>query len=427
MPLETYDDAAFERFCSELTNAGFSPVHNTGQRRWMGPLRASLRPLTDAPRMEIKFYRGWPLRYAHVVANGLRTAHAAHGTICLWAEDDPAQIAGRNLQGLWNRLDEWAAAAQRGFRTEDRALDAYLLFSNQCAFQAELPFGDLIRHGSHGHRARLCATKQGTNTIMIEPDSLADPDSDGKPRLKGVFYMRRPMGAPPRNLDEIRAALTTKQKQDLERGLQERVPAAFAEPSGGYDFIVLAWQRYQSDYDAIVVGFEGQGESLRALAMSATPNDISARRRRAGPDVDLLSDKKILIAVAGSVGGHVAVALASSGVGTISVHDSDYLKTGNLVRHVSTGYLVGYKKTLALAMAIEDHAPWTTVDAHDDLPYDPAALSSHIEGVDLVIDCTGTFSMSAALAHVCWRNAVPLITGALFHQGALARVQRQAD
>lgn len=425
--METYDDAAFERFCSGLINEGFSPVKDTGQRRWTGPLRPSLRPLTDATRMQIVFYPGWPLRYAHVIVDGLRTEHAAHGIICLWAEDDPAQIVGRDLQALWNRLGEWAAAAQGGFRVEDRALDAYLLFDDQSSYQAELPFGDLIRAGNNGYLAPLVATKQGKRALMIKPAASPDTADGDKPGLKGAFYLRRDIGVPPRHLDDIKASLTRRQAADLHRGLSERAPTALAEPSGGYDFIVLAWPRHDREHDAVVVAFEGQGDFLKASAMSATPNDTASRQRRAGPDVELLSGKNILIAGAGSVGGHVGVSLAASGVERIRLHDSDFLKTGNLVRHVSSQHLVGYRKTLAVSMTVDDHAPWTDVDRHDDLSYSPTELSTEIEGVDLVIDCTGIFSMSAALAEVCRCTNTPLITGALFHQGAIARIQRQAD
>jgi molybdopterin/thiamine biosynthesis adenylyltransferase len=425
--LDTFDDAAFDRFRSGLINEGFSPVEGAEESIWTGPIRPSLRPLTDATRMKIQFYPGWPLRYAHVVIDGLAAEHAARGIICLWAEDDPAQIRGRDLAAVWDRLDAWAVLAQQGFRSEDRALDAYLLFSEQNTYQAELPLAEIIRKGSNGYLAQLFATRQGQCVLVVEAGAPPDPAPDEKPRLQGVFYLRSNIGSPPRNLDDVRSALTRRQAQDLERGLTARAPAGLAETSGGYDFIVLAWPRHGREHDAVVVGFQGAGDALRASAMSATPNDTAARQRRAGPDVDLLCDKTVLIAGAGSVGGHVAVALASSGVGTIHLHDSDYLKSGNLVRHVSSGYLVGYEKTFAVSIAIEDHAPWTTVKRYDDLPYDPPRLSRQVERVDLVIDCTGLFPLSAALAEVCRRNSVPLITGALYHQGSLARVQRQAD
>ena len=60
--METYDDAAFERFCAGLVDAGFSPVPDTEQGSWTGPIRDCLRSLTDATRMQIVFYQGWPLR-----------------------------------------------------------------------------------------------------------------------------------------------------------------------------------------------------------------------------------------------------------------------------------------------------------------------------------------------------------------------------
>ena len=424
--METYDDAAFERFCSELIDAGFSPVSNTAQAWWTGPIRDSLRPLTDATRMQLWFPPGWPLRYAHVSVDRLTAEHAANGTICLWADDDPAQVAGRSLQGLWARLDQWAETAQRGFRIQDRALDAYIHFEKSNAYQAELPFADLVRAGSNGYRAALTATKQGRRALILKPATSPETNEEQGP-LRGAFYLRRAIGAPPRNLDDIFAALTKKQKIDLERGLSQRAPTALAEPSGGYDFIVLAWPRHDREHDAVVVGFEGQGDSLQVSAMSATPNDTAARQRRAGPDVSRLADKTVLLAGAGSVGGHVAVALAASGLHNLRLFDDDYLKTGNLVRHVSNQYLVGYPKTLAVSMTVDDHAPWTNVDVHGNLPHDAARLSTEIQGVDLVIDCTGIFSLSAAVAEVCRRTGTPLIVGALFHHGALARIQRQAE
>lgn len=424
--METYDDAAYEKFCGELVNAGFSPVPGTDRRTWTGPLRPSLRPLTDATRMSIVFYLGWPLRYAHVVVNGLRTEHAANGTICLWADDDPAQVAAKDPQVLWERLDKWADTAQNGFGVEDQALDAYLLFQGRGSHRAELPFGDLLKQGGNGFRTALHATLGGTRAVFIEPGASPSKPTD-KPLLRGAFYLRNGIGTPPRHLDDIRAALTRKQLLDLQHGLDARTPMGAMEPSGGYDFIVLAWPRHESDHDAVVIEFEGQGDTLKSYAIPATPNDIEARKRRAGADVDALLPKTVLIAGAGSVGGHVALGLATSGVGTIRLHDGDYLTTANLVRHVCPAHFVGYSKTIGVSLVIDDHAPWTKVDTDNDVPHHYAALAELINGVNLVVDCTGIFSVSAALAETCRRREVPLITGALFHQGAIARIQRQAD
>lgn len=426
--METYDDAAFERFCSGLVNEGFSPVRDTAQAKWTGPLRDSLQPLTDATRMQVQFYEGWPLRHAHVSVPGLMTEHAAQGTICLWADDDPAQIAGRDLQTLWHRVDEWAQTVQRGFRLEDRALDAYLLFKTTICYQAELPFLDLIRAVRGSRRTPLVASIRGDRTLMIERAPAAGPGPDERPQLRGAFYLRGRLDSPPRDLDDFRAALSNKQNEDLRRGLAARTDTTFPCASGGYDFAVLAWPRHVRDHDAVVVIFNGSADTLEASAIAATPNDMAAQQRRAGPDAAALNRKRILIAGAGSVGGHVALSLAASGVGVIRLYDRDYLKTANLVRHASDKFGVGYHKAIAMAVAIAAHAPWTTVEPMtDNLPYNPSELTSSIEGFDLIIDCTGTLPFTAALAEICRRTNTPCITGALFHQGAIARVQRQAD
>jgi molybdopterin/thiamine biosynthesis adenylyltransferase len=424
--VETFDDAAYERFCGELVNAGFSPVPTTEQGIWTGPLRPSRQPLTDATRMRIHFDRGWPLQYARVVVDGLRTEHATNGTICLWADDDPAQIAAKDPAVLWSRLDEWAETAQRGFRVEDRALDAYLLFEERGKHRAELPLGDLLRQGGNGFKAPMHATCRGPRAVFLERGQQPDKDVD-KPVLRGAFYLRKDIGAPPRNLDDVRAVLTRRQGLDLKHGLDARTPVEVMKPSGGYDFIVLAWPHHDREHDAVVIAFADNGDSLKSYAIPATPNDIDARKRRAGPDSDTLSDKTVLVAGAGSVGGQVALGLATSGVGTIRLHDDDYLTTANLVRHVCPAHFVGYSKTIGVALVIEDHAPWTKIDQGDDLPHQPSTLAELIDGMDLVVDCTGVFSISAALAEVCRRHDAPLITGALFHQGALARIQRQTD
>lgn len=422
--METYDDAAFERFCVGLVRAGFSPQPNTGQQIWTGPLRDSLKPLTESTRMTVFVYQGWPFRYAHIKIDGLRTEHAADGTLCLWAEDDPSQLAAQDLGVLWARIDEWADKARNGFRIEDRALDAYLLFERRSSWSAELPFTDLIKQGSNGYKTPLVAKKHGGTLLVRQP---ADGDADNPELLRGAFYLRNDIGSVPRTFADVGAALAKKQSNDLADGLRRRSDTVGGEVSGGYDFVVLGWPRHDKEHDAVALLFSGSGPTLDATAMYASSNDITARKRRAGPDADLLAGKTVLIAGAGSIGGHVAVALASSGVDCLRIRDADTLASANLARHVASAYAVGYKKHVGVSLAVEDHAPWTDVNAGAFLSNDPTELANDVAGVDLVVDCTGTFHVTAALAEVCRRTNTPLITGALFHQGALARIQRQTE
>lgn len=423
--MNTYDDAAFDRFCSALVNADFSPGSDDFGHYWDGPLRPSLRPFTRRTRMRIRIREGWPLRYAHVSVAGLRTGHASQGTICLWAEDDPAQIDGRELQGLWDRIDQWAAAAHDGFHIEDRALDAFCMYQDMSGYRAELPLQDVTFHGNDGHRASVFGILQG-RSLLIERGNPPDPRTIRKPVLHGAIYLRDHDAPPPRDFDEFREALTRAQRRNLDRGVSRRSETSFPVPSGGHDFVALAWPRHDGEHDALVLSLSGTQDNLTTAALPATPNDEVALRRRSGPDADQLGTKTVLLAGAGSVGGHVAVALASSGVGTIHIHDNDLLTSTNVVRHVCTQNLVGYPKTDAVTAIISQHAPWTLLTQNGELPYDPVRLRAAIADVNLVVDCTGVLPMAAALAETCHRRGIPLISGALFHQGALARVQRQS-
>ncbi len=420
--MTTYDEPAFERFCSDLVADGFSPVSGTDRREWVGPIRPSLQALTEQTRMKVEFYPGWPLRYAHVFVRGMRAEHASQGLVCLWAEDDPAQISARELSGLWGRIDEWAEAALRGFSVSDRALDAYYLYDEVGSFRAELPFLDLVQRGNNGFVADLRAVVSATGLVSIESEGH---EFGERVTLTGLFLLRNHLDPIPTDLEAVLSSLTSRQRATVERALNDRGAFGVGERSGGLDFLVLAWPRHEREHDALVIMFAGAGNSIQSVAMPATANDVRSRRRRAGGDADALSDKNVLMVGAGSVGGNVALGLASSGVGRLTVCDSDVLSTGNLVRHVNGAHLVGYPKVQGLKLTIGDHAPWTEVTWLPDVPLDPELLSQAVAGYNMVVDCTGLFSVAGALADVCESADIPLVNVTLFHEGRLARVQRQ--
>ncbi|MEV6266711.1 ThiF family adenylyltransferase [Kribbella sp. NPDC051936] len=420
MAFETFDAGGFERFCSGLVAAGFSPVDDTDLKTWTGPIRESLKPLTDRERMQVVFYDGWPLRYAHVKVEGLRAPHVYDGFVCLWADDDPAQVEGRNLEALWARVDAWAVAARTGFGVADQALDSYLLFDQASGYRLELPVGELLRGASNGAIIDLTAHLR---TILFQVGVERDT-----PTFKGVLYHRRRIISPPVDLAQFRDALALRQRQHFERGLAARQDADIKTPSGGLDFAVLTWPRFDGQVDAIALGFSGHGAEVLAEAHAAFPSDSAARMRRAGSDARALTSKRVLVAGLGSIGGSVALLLAESGVAHIRGYDSDSLMTANLVRHVAGEDSVGYNKVVGVSVKIDDHAPWCDVEiVTKDLPFVPSELADSVQGFDLVVDCTGSAPMTAALCIVCAQERVPLITGALFHQGALLRIRRQAE
>ena len=416
VPLEPHDVAAYEQFCSELVQARFTPLSGTERRRWSGPLHPALTGITTATHMQVWFYDGWPFKYAHIVVPELSVEHAANGIICLWAEDDPAQIKGSTLPGLFDRLEQWAARTATGFTAADEALDAHIPFEGTAQRFAEIDLPNLLTAASNGHMSTIYGTPQG-DALLLDRDST-------KRSLTGSLYYRSNITTPPRTLTEFRNALTRRQRSNLDAGLAARQGVGQNEVSGGHDHVALVWPRH-SQHDAIILSFSGTGPTLTAHPNATSPSDTLSRLRRAGPDAALLSGKKVLLAGLGALGGHVAMTLAHSGVTYLHVCDSDLLHTVNLVRHALDHLDVGYQKPIGLAVRLQRSAPWCKVKPDHDLPHVPSALIARVRGHDLVIDCTGIASMTSALAYVCAAENVPMLSSALFHQGAISRIRRQ--
>lgn len=415
-----FDVAAYEAFRDELIATGFGPVPGTEQMIWRGPIRESLAALTEQPRMSIRFPDGWPLRYAKTQVEGLVAPHSADGSPCLWADDDPAQVAGARFEPYVDRLDEWALRAAAGFEHGDLALDGFLHFESldERGRTIEVPFGDLTRYASNGQIDSLTGRWQG-EVLRAAHDSTGP--------LDGVMYFSTRMGEPPRTLDDLRGGLTRRQRMDFEYRL-ERQRVGIAKPASGragVDFVVVAWPT-PIGIDVIAGLLARKDGKCTVQSLRPAPSDNTARRMRAGVDADRLADKRVLVVGAGSVGGYVAVALAESGLGAIEVADSETLLTANLVRHIAPSGDVGKFKAMAVAGLAADHAPWAEVSAAIALPMRKTELEERLNGFDLIVDCTGDFAVTAALVETSFHALIPLLTGALYHQGNMLRIRRQS-
>jgi molybdopterin/thiamine biosynthesis adenylyltransferase len=419
-PPYVYNQSAFEAFCADLVVAGFSPVLDTRQATWIGPLPETLRSLTDVSEMRVSFPDGWPALAVRGYVPGLVSDHVAPDTgyICLWADDDPAQVAAQTWDAYLQRLRAWAESAARDFRPEDRALDAWLMFPGRAALAAELDISALFDAPRNGETHVVHGRADGVLTLSRRP-------AENYP-LSGPVFFRDAALETPRSFEDFRAALTSRQRRNLENGLGRRRDARENNPSGGYDFAVLAWPKYDQ-HEALVLSFAGAGGALTALANATSPSDTESRLRRAGPDARGLRDKRVLIAGVGAVGSQVARTLAASGVGRLRLHDNDSMRSTNLVRHILLSHSVGYTKAGFVKLYIEDIAPWCKPTVHGDVPMRPDDILPLLDDVDLVVDCTGVFAATLAIAVACGEARVPLISAALARGGGAFRIQRQTD
>lgn len=76
-----------------------------------------------------------------------------------------------------------------------------------------------------------------------------------------------------------------------------------------------------------------------------------------------LRDKHVVVIGCGSVGGTIAFKLAQSGVGQLTLIDSDILTPENVFRHPVGYYRIGSKKVLALKTDLEMRVPYIQVTA----------------------------------------------------------------
>lgn len=155
-------------------------------------------------------------------------------------------------------------------------------------------------------------------------------------------------------------------------------------------------------------------EDAKSGDWKATPYAVRALSRRVlvargGGNLDL-SDKRVLLAGCGSVGSQIAMQIASSGIGHMTILDPDRLSEKNLYRHVLSATDIGQMKVDSLAYSILRRCPWTEVKPrHRRLEEirDP----THFESIDMIVIAIGSPTIERVFAKFCRTEnlAVPVL------------------
>ncbi|MSP86391.1 MAG: molybdopterin-synthase adenylyltransferase MoeB [Methylotenera sp.] len=127
---------------------------------------------------------------------------------------------------------------------------------------------------------------------------------------------------------------------------------------------------------------------------------------------DKLVNSHALIVGAGGLGSPVALYLAASGVGALTICDFDVVDLTNLQRQIiHTTQSVGINKAVSAQQAIYEINPETTVQTiqHKSTEDEFSALVSQ---ADVVIDCSDNFATRYTLNRLCVQLKKPLVSGA---------------
>ncbi len=406
----TLDRSSLERFQTELIEAGFEPEDDE-RRSWVGPIADSLRDLTAAETMRIRFVDGWPFQHPRLHADGLDWRHvSANGEVCLWQSGAPS---GQWLTwaGYIDRIDEWVEQAKAGFRPEDFALDAHLSFGEVRPGIATLEL-DALELGKAGALGELSGTwKQRAEVLEVAPGLRGE--------VGGRWYQVGDLNVPPRDLEGVRSLLSKGQLNNFNRRFQN------VSKDGKARLFLIAWDR-DLGRDVLVILAELVDGEVVAKAIEVAPTDAAILKLRAGPDVDALKTKTAVVFGVGAVGSHVSLLLARCGLGAVIAIDAQTLRPGDVVRHAADSFLIGYKKATAVRLTAGLVAPWTKVVPLEGATWDPEQIRAALDGVDLVIETTGMTSFCTMLSLICEQERVPLLSAALYRAGAIARVRRQA-
>ena len=412
--------AAFE---DKLTAAGFEPVAVPGLSGWRGPIHPAFSGLTDATAMTIVIRPGWPFQSPALFVDGLDTNRSTtDGFVCLSPDGDPSRD-WITLEGFFARVDEWCENTKRGWEEDDLQGDAFLNFKRKSRlpwpYVATFDLSELNVHsGSWGEFLGM---------VSLNPPRLQlyrKRYNEGH-SLRGMWFDAGVLdGPPPREFTGISRYLSRSQRRGLNRALADRRRPEPFVVSRGVDLILFCWQR-RGRPDLLVMACEGMNDKTEAIALRPGPTDEKSLILRAGPDAPVLRTIRATVFGAGALGGQAATTLAQSGLGHLDIVDGDVLLPENVVRHVAGHDQVGKLKVQAVHHLIEKHAPWTQVGEFPKVAVTPSQIRELISRSDIVLDTTGNDSFVPALAMVAHDLGRPLVSGALYRGGNVARVQRQ--
>lgn len=127
---------------------------------------------------------------------------------------------------------------------------------------------------------------------------------------------------------------------------------------------------------------------------------------------DKLVNSHALIVGAGGLGSPVAVYLAASGVGTMTICDFDVVDLTNLQRQiVHTTSSIGINKAVSAQKTLLEINPEVTVNTVC-VRSTEAEFSQLISQADVVLDCSDNFSTRYTLNKLCVQLKKPLVSGA---------------
>lgn len=328
---------------------------------------------------------------------------SAEGWMCLYTDNEENSTPWIDVDSFLARVAEWFDQTEAGWPDDAPVMDADRYIRSEPS-GAMLLYGDL--DPLVGHYVRLLPE---TNTILIK--GVEKPPARRKGGNANRYAAVRDVGEllrPVRTWDDVRALVPDADR--LGDDIRNR----------RINLVILRYTRAgRVAALALRVAESGEGFGIWVYASASDADDV--RLYRSGPAREVVSAKRVLLVGAGAVGSFTGDLLARDGVGQLAVMDWQLLTPGNVARHLCGRSDVGRPKSLAVADHIQ-RAHGTDSSYILDALTLPAQAIAAVEEYDLVVDATGSGSVTAMLHEAARITGKTVLTVCVQNDGDVVRV-----
>lgn len=179
---------------------------------------------------------------------------------------------------------------------------------------------------------------------------------------------------------------------------EETIVLGVERPSGGRALIGVSFRGPGGTHPLL----GGQSSTIEVTPEQLTRRDLAFLAPRGGADARLAS-KRVLLIGCGSVGGHLALALARTGIGNLALVDPQTFELGNTYRHACGMAYVGQGKALGLRREIERLVPYVKVTHFpEEIEAVVARTPGFLREFDLVLCASGNPTVELWLNEHLW-------------------------
>jgi molybdopterin/thiamine biosynthesis adenylyltransferase len=354
-----------------------------------------------------------PVVFTTTGAEGLSWHRWLDQSLCLWANDaSVAHLPWRDPAVLVARARTWLTSAAGKWVDDLPVLDLERYFPQD----GTLFEFDSSEFDFRGGGVFKCGRRRVAETDVYSMESYLGriPMQRGRRGLYGFAIDVGILDAPPASWDDLVAGISN----------ELRVHVRDVVRYHKYAIVVVRYERLGLKGETVLLLKRVSGTIQIGTALTPVPSGRAIRTLRGGAQFGALNGKRVAVVGVGAIGSFVADLLVRSGVGEISLYDSDILRPGNAIRHLCA---LKTEELLPKVEAVRDRL----------LQYgfvSPGSVSAFVTAVgstrdaraildhhDVVIDATASGGSSTMIADLA-RPDAPVVAVALERSGGVVRI-----